>query len=142
MGIPDEPHYEVSSTELAAWIEQQGADHWWTVDGDPFLAGRHDFPCPGDELAEELRRINRPLLVLDKHKSPGAKGQTIGRDKLDDLATRLADDFQLTGPKPPWGDNRLFLFRWKGADEDWALIEDEETAESERKEAAASQRKE
>ena len=58
MGIPDEPYYTVPAGELAAWIEQQGDDTWWNVDGDSILTGILSFPSPGDELAAELRRIN------------------------------------------------------------------------------------
>ena len=65
-GIRAGPHYEVAAGELAAWLEQQGEDRWWTVDGDPLLTGRLAFPCPADELAPELRKIGRPLLVQAK----------------------------------------------------------------------------
>ena len=27
-------HYEIPSPELAKWLEEQGAENWWTVDGD------------------------------------------------------------------------------------------------------------
>ena len=39
------PYYEVPSSELAAWLEQQGKDRWWNVDGDPLLTGEMPFPC-------------------------------------------------------------------------------------------------
>ena len=75
------PHYEIHSTELAAWLEKQGKDRWWNVDGDPLLTGRLEFPCPADELAEELRRLNRPLLV--QAKTPDARGQQVDRNQID-----------------------------------------------------------
>ena len=61
--IQEGPHYEIQSSELAAWLEQQGVDLWWNVDGDPLLTGRLTFPCPADELSAELRKLNRALLV-------------------------------------------------------------------------------
>jgi hypothetical protein len=45
MAIPDEPYFRLPARELAAWIEQQGADTWWNVDGDSILTGRLSFPC-------------------------------------------------------------------------------------------------
>lgn len=137
MSIPNEPHYEIAATELAAWIEKQGADRWWNVDGDPLLTGRLMFPCPGDELAAELRRINRPLLVLDKHKSPDAKGQPITHEQLDALVGRLGENVQISEPLPSWVADRLFFLCWKGRADDWLLVEDEETTERIRADVAA-----
>ena len=34
MGLRDEPHYQVESSELADWLESQGTDIWWSVAGD------------------------------------------------------------------------------------------------------------
>jgi hypothetical protein len=70
LGISFSPHYAISSAELGAWIAEQGTDRWWNVDGDPLLTGSLSFPCPGDELAEELRRIDRLLLVRNLTKLP------------------------------------------------------------------------
>lgn len=138
MSIRDDPHYEVSATELAAWVEQQGTDTWWNVDGDPILTGRLSFPCPGDELADELRRINRPLLVQDKRKSPGAAGQQVDRKALDTLADSLGNNLRIsTGDQPDWTNDRFFYLCWKGSDEEWLLVEDRETTESSRKDLAA-----
>jgi hypothetical protein len=137
VSIANEPHCEVSSAELAAWIDRQGADCWWNVDGDPFLTGHLMFPCPGDELADELRRINRPLLVQDPQRRPTSRGQTIGRDQLDELVGHLGDPAPLTGPRPAWVDNRILLLCWKGTDEDWLLVEDRETTERSREDFAA-----
>jgi hypothetical protein len=129
MSIQDEPHYELPASALANWIERQGADRWWSVDGDPLLTGLIPFPCPGDELAAELRRIDRPLLVFDRTRNPEARGQVIGEGKLDELVDRLGDDVTTA--------NRLLYLSWKGSDEDWLLVEDRETTESTREEAAA-----
>jgi hypothetical protein len=142
MSLTNEPHFEIPSAELATWIEQQGADRWWNVDGDPLLTGRLSIPCPGDELAEELRRINRVLLVGDPKERPDSRGQRIGSAELDALAVRQGDDIPFPGARPPWADNRVFVLCWKGCDEDWLLIEDLETTESTRADLAAGQAKE
>jgi hypothetical protein len=142
MHIQQEPHFEISSTDLAAWVEQQGADRWWTVDGDPLLTGLIPFPAPGDDLAGVLRRVNRVLLVADRHQRPESRGRRIGAADLDGLAFREGETFQGTGEKPPWFDNRLFELSWKGGGEDWLLIEDLETTESERRDLLADSGKE
>jgi hypothetical protein len=129
--IPQGPHYEIPSTELAAWLENQGKDRWWYVDGDPLLTGRRVLPCPASQLAEELVNINRPLLVQAKKEDTAAKGQVIGKDKLDDLVGHWADDFPVSNTQdlPLWGHDRLLYLRWKGAPDDWLLVEDSETTE-------------
>ncbi|MBI1901983.1 MAG: hypothetical protein HYS13_12845 [Planctomycetia bacterium] len=139
MSIRDEPHYELASRELAGWIAAQGADTWWTVDGDHFLTGRLAFPCPGDELATELRSIDRPLLV--RSNDPSARGQALGRESLDPHVTRLGDNLQMTGQRPLWTENRVLFLSWKGSNEDWLLVEDKETSESSSEDAAAVERK-
>lgn len=140
MSISTQPHYEISASELAAWIEQQGADRWWNIDGDPLLTGRVMLPCPGDRLAAEFRRINRPLLVWDKHKDSQSLGQLITREQLDALTSSVGEDFQLAkyavaGKEPVWWRDRRLFLRWKGADEEWLLIEDTETTKLMREEA-------
>lgn len=135
MSIQDEPHYELPSAELAAWIEQQGTDRWWGVHGDWLLTGRMIFPCPGDELAEELRRINRPLLMLDKNQNPDARGQLVGRQDLDALVSRSGDDVAFKGPRPAWADGRLMYLCWKDRLEEWMLVEDLEGTELARRDA-------
>ncbi|MCI0464135.1 MAG: hypothetical protein L0Z62_44950 [Gemmataceae bacterium] len=134
--IPVGPHYEILSSELAAWLEEQGPDRWWNVDGDPLLAGRRPFPCPASELAAELRRIGRPLLVQAKKDDANAKGQRIGKEKLNDLVEPFAENLHAPGPGqlPPWGSDRFFYLRWKGSSEDWLLVEDSETTEQMRAE--------
>jgi hypothetical protein len=129
MSIQDESHYELPASALANWIERQGADRWWSVDGEPLLTGLIPFPCPGDELAAELRRIDRPLLVFDRSRNPKAMGQVIGEGKVDELVDRLGDDVTTS--------NRLLYLSWKGSDEDRLLVEDRETTESAREEATA-----
>ena len=60
MNLTALPHYQLPTDALATWIEEQGTATWWSVDGDPLLMERLDLPCPGDELASELRKIGKP----------------------------------------------------------------------------------
>src|SRR5215469_8538628 len=112
MTIRNEPHYRISSSELAAWLVAQGTDRWWSVDGDPLLTDRLSLPCPADELAEELRRINRTLLVQDRRTPPSGRGEQIVARDLDGLATRLGDNVRTSGT-PPWASDRLFFLCWE-----------------------------
>ena len=143
MSLVMESYYEISAVELAAWIEQQGEDRWWNVDGDPRLTGLMFFPAPGDELAAMVRRINNPLLVWDKNHSPQALGQVITRQQLDSLVSSVGEDFQqakweIPDPKPEWWwDRRLFL-RWKDKPDQWILLEDSETTKKNREEVLAA----
>lgn len=129
-GIRGGPHYELSAGSLAAWIEAQGADRWWTVDGDPLLTGRLTFPCPGDELAAEFRKINRNLLVQAKKDDTAADGRGIEQEGLDALVGRLGDSISTTGnqPPPPSARDRILYLCWKGASDEWLLAEDSETS--------------
>ena len=102
MSLRDEPHFKVAATQLADWLLKQGDDRWWSVDGDALLTGRLSFPAPGDELAAELRRIDRTLLVQDRRKEPTGQGQAITANDLDGLATRLGDNIEKGGPAPAW----------------------------------------
>jgi hypothetical protein len=129
MSIRDEPHFEITAVDLAAWIEQQGADRWWCVDGDPLLTGRIPYPAPGDEVAEDLRKINRVLLVRDKQQRPDSRGQRIGPSDLDGLAEREGEGLPPEPDRPLFLDDRVFYLSWKGGDIDWELNEDLETTE-------------
>jgi hypothetical protein len=141
MSLRDEPHYRIASSELATWLEQQGVDHWWSVDGDPLLTGRLSLPCPADELAAELRRINRPLLVQDRTENPSGHGQQINGRDLDTLVTRLGDNLAKKGTPPAWASDRLLCLCWANGGDDWLLIEDTETTERSRQDAAQAQGK-
>lgn len=138
-GLRAEPHYEIASSELAAWLEQQGEDRWWYVDGDPLLTGRMTFPCPADELAEELRRIDRPLLVQAHKEDGGAKGQHIQNDKLNELVVRFAEIFPPAGSEqtPPGSEDRLLYLCWKDAYVEWLLVEDSATTKLSKADEAA-----
>ena len=95
-GIRGGPHYELLSAELAAWLEQQGLDRWWSVDGDSLLTGRMTFPCRTRRLAAELRKIG-PLLVQAKKDDLAATGQVITKDKIDTLTDRFANNSHMIG---------------------------------------------
>src|SRR5207249_8593119 len=103
-----------------------GADRWWNVDGDPLLTGRMTFPCPGDELATELRKIDRPLLVQAKKDDVDAKGQAISKDKLNELIGHFADILYPFDPgqAPPRAGDRILYLCWKRLFDDWLLAED------------------
>ncbi len=131
MSIQSEPHFEVPSTELAAWVERQGKNIWWNVDGDSLLTERLAFPCPGDELSQILSRLNRQLLVQDPKKRKEAQGQVLTAAELDSLVDYLGNNIQYKGDsKPFWADDRVFYFCWKGSNEEWLLTEDTETSRS------------
>lgn len=116
--IRDLPHYRINAAELAKWIKGQGEESWWSVDGDPILTQRLDFPCPGEDLAESLRTLGKPLLLLDARLKPIAAGETISGDQIDDVAY-----FDHSG-------DRVFQLCWEeGPDADWLLVEDTESSE-------------
>jgi hypothetical protein len=139
MSLRDEPHCTIASSEVAAWLESQGMDRWWNVDGDPLLTGRLSFPCPADELADELRRINRTLLVQDRRKPPSGRGEQIAARDLDGLASRLGENVQANGAEPSWAKDRLFVLCWEDRGDEWLLVEDEETTQRSRADAAVAQ---
>ena len=137
MRLKKKPHYKLHCRELARWLEQQGDDCWWSVDGDPLLMGRVSFPCPSGELADVLKRYDKQLLVQDK--SARAQGQVITFEQLGALASR-AGRYR----------DRTFTFEWEqhpkylsaslggGIAGEWYLIEDHETAKSEKRESLAA----
>jgi hypothetical protein len=130
--IAEQPHYEISSAELATWVERQGAEKWWSVDGDPYLVSRLSGFCRSDELATVLRRANRCLLVWDPQLRETATGQCITANELDGLLTRPSPAvFEALGqPVPKWATNRFFWVCWKGETNEWTLSEDPETTEA------------
>jgi hypothetical protein len=79
------------------------------------------------------------LLVQDRRKAPSGRGEPITAGDLDPLATRLGDNVQTNGPTPPWSKDRFFVLCWDGTDDEWLLVEDEETTERSRQDAAIAQ---
>jgi hypothetical protein len=128
-GIRGGPHYELPSAELAAWMEEQGPDRWWSVDGDSLLTGRMTFPCPARNLAAELRKIGRPLLVQAKKDDTSARGQVISKDKIEGVTDAFANNVHMItgGEKPSDSEDRVLYLCWKGSTEEWLLAEDSET---------------
>src|SRR5438094_4167460 len=128
-GIRGGPHYELPSAELAAWLEEQGPDRWWSADGDSLLTGRMTFPCPARSLAAELRNVGRPLLVQAKKDDASAKGQVISKDKIEAVTDTFANNIHMIrgGEKPSGSEDRILYLCWKGSTEEWLLSEDSET---------------
>jgi hypothetical protein len=132
MAIKNCPHYELPSSELALWLEEQGANLWWTVDGDPVLGGRLALPCPAEEMAVTLRVLNRPLLLADKGDKTEASGQMIRADDLNQLADSFTHFSLELGRNVT---DRAFYLCWKGSDIDWLLVEDVQSTEDEARDA-------
>lgn len=114
---PDPPGFRLTSGELADWLDRQDPDCWWLVDGDPLLMGLVSFPTTGDVLAARLRKIDRPLLVLDDRKE--FEPAELSVDDLDDHF--YLDDHD---------QERIFRLRWDTTPPgvEWLLIEDKESA--------------
>lgn len=117
MSIKDEPHYTISAVELAAWLESQGNELWWSVDGDPILMGNVSFPCPAPNLARAIRKINKPLLVLGDDE-PGADGRTIVAADLERVALKDAEG------------NQVLTLSWANGtpENEWDLVGDRDAA--------------
>jgi hypothetical protein len=134
MGIESGPHFELASKDLARWLDERAKGTWWSVDGDPVLTGRLSFPAPENELAELLRRLDRPLLVAAFRQSADATGQSIRWERLDDLVDQLRNAVERwppDTPEPCWAVNRFFWLSWKGGKGgEWMLVEDRETAKA------------
>jgi hypothetical protein len=113
MSVRQKPHYTLSATTLAEWLESQ-PDKWWSVDGDPLLTSTVDFPCPSDELASEIRRVGKNLLLQDKNPGSQAHGEEIAGAQLDQLA-------DTSGRRR----RKIFRLSWADSDVDWLLLEDE-----------------
>ena len=83
--VSDKPHYRIEAYNLATWIEDQGEDTWWSVDGDQLLMSRLSFPCPADELVTAIQAVGKPLFVLAA-KDFNANGSEISPDDVERLA--------------------------------------------------------
>ena len=114
------PYFLLSNSEFANWIDNKGEGQWWSVDGDPLLTGRVNFPCPGDELLAAVRKVNKNVLVFDKQLRHDTTGQPISWGQVDDLV--IEDDVG----------SRVLQLCWKdAASADWLLLEDEDDESSE-----------
>jgi hypothetical protein len=108
----------IPSREVARWLDSQPGT-WWLVDGDPDLTSRICFPCPSDELADELRRLDRNLIVYTNK----SVGMDDGREIDFQVLPRLADTENRHH-------ERNFLARWESSDIEWLLSEDKSAAEA------------
>jgi hypothetical protein len=79
-----------------------------------------DFPCPTEELADELRRIDREMLV-HAPADENAMGQQLGEEDLGRLV--MSESSTPDGKGMP---SRMLYLRWKGQDSstEWVLFED------------------
>ncbi len=109
--VEERPHYLVQPEALASWIDDRGQNTWWSVDGDPLLMRRLDFPCPPDEISKVIRDINQPLLVADP--SEFGSGEELLSQELARLA--LSDGS---------GEMKFFM-SWQNGENDWLLSENE-----------------
>jgi hypothetical protein len=113
MSVKEMPYYTVPAATLAEWIENQ-PDKWWSVDGDPWLTSRVDFPCPSDELGPMLRERGMHLIVRDRNATSTAHGELIKGAKLDELCDTRNRHHRKT-----------LRLSWADAELDWLLMEDE-----------------
>jgi hypothetical protein len=110
MRIAERPHFTIAPYNLAAWIADQGENVWWTVDGDPLLMSRLDFPCPPEEIAAELQRHTTRLLVADPQRRAG------GEELTPEEFGHVTEMFRERG-------DPLFL-SWETGEVDWLLAQD------------------
>lgn len=122
--------HSISANDLAKWIDQLGADRWWTVDGDPLLTGRVSFPCSGDELAEEIRTVNLPLVVFEETNEVKVTGP-VDTTNLDQLARpawgigSFAEEFAAHRARA-----RMLVLAWQRSPHlEWLLVEVASSAE-------------
>ena len=106
------PYYTIKADELAKWLDDQ-PNSWWIVDGDPVLTSHVDFPCPSEELSDELRRLNKPLRMFDPRAGSKAQGEAVPIGQLNDMADTKNNSRA-----------RTYLLCWDGDDIQWLLAED------------------
>lgn len=110
--------YRCEPQLLAKWLEKQPGT-WWFVDGDPYLTSKMDFPCPVDELTEDLTSEKQLVVVISERNLPDVDSlETV--DQIDDLTDQVAPDRSAS--------DRLLLCRWEHSDDEWLLIEDQGAA--------------
>jgi len=112
-------HYTIAPDVLADWLEQQGDDRWWLVDGDRFFQGRVSMPCPSGTLAAALRKIQQPLVVIAEQPIPGISKESVS-----------AKDFERFAYRTQGRTDVEFHMAWKGQSGTWWLVEDTETAQA------------
>lgn len=112
--ISEQSHYRISAGVLADWLERQTDPSWWSVDGDPILTERLNFPCTHDELAGALRAIGQPLLLLSSDLDAATVSREVNADDVDRIA--IVDT----------SGNRVLQLCWAHVkpEVDWLLCED------------------
>ena len=95
----------VSVEEVASWLDANGADKLWTVDGETRLGRTVNLPCYGAELASAFRALGGDVTVV---------GDGVAEDA--GLEAFLFDD----------DGGRAFAMTWSthGQDDIWVLTED------------------
>ncbi len=119
MAQPTTQLFRMSPARLADWLEAQGPDLWWTVDGDDLLLGTITLPTTADRLAARLRMVNKTLIVLDPlDLQPGP---------LDPTTIDLNEIADKDNPRH----ERIFCMRWDDPKYpgEWLLCEDKYSAE-------------
>ncbi len=87
MSVLERPYYVLRPSELADWLDRE-PDTWWIIDGDPRLTGeRIDLPCPGEELAELLRRYKKDLYFYPVVPIPAGRSRLEKRSRDRDSAS-------------------------------------------------------
>jgi hypothetical protein len=112
-------YYSLTPEDLAAWLDRQGHESWWTVDGDYYLAGSLEMPCTKREMAEFLRaKPTRDLRVRHPEKPGPDAPRRIEASMLDDFVYRAPDG------------SRELMLAWDAGDTCvwWVLYEDHEAA--------------
>lgn len=92
-----------SVDRLADWLDANGAERLWTVDGDYRIGRAANLPCEGRELAKVLRELGGDVAVR------GTKtAQTLDELMFDEDGARA------------------FAMKWADEDDDdvWLLTED------------------
>jgi len=110
--------YQCDPGLVARWLESQPGT-WWFVDGDPYLTGKMDVPCPAEELADALADEEKTLVVISEQ----SLGDSDSLTKVDQFVG-LVDHVK---PQDP-SSNRVWLCRWQDSDDEWLLVEDQEAA--------------
>ena len=105
-----EPLHDVDTAALAAWLEAQGDETWWNIDGDVQLTELLRLPCPASELAEVLRKLARKKVRVLGDASKRARVKP-GPDVFDAL---VEDE----------GGARVLYLTWGDPEAVWVLAED------------------
>lgn len=111
MSVTTLPYHTLRAEELAKWLEDQ-PERWWVADGDDVLMSEVLFPCPGDEMAEVIRRHGRPLIIYETNPDVASMPPEV---KAEDLDAFLDMNNQRR--------RRTLFLSWKDSGIDWLLAE-------------------